>query len=71
MLQTKKLTVQLKKETGIPREERKKDKKKEIPRCVLCCGQSIHLCLTLSDPGTVAHQAPLSMGFSRQEYWSG
>ena len=21
--------------------------------------------------GTVAHQAPLSMGFSRQEYWSG
>ena len=20
---------------------------------------------------TVAHQAPLSMGFSRQEYWSG
>ena len=23
------------------------------------------------DPWTVAHQAPLSMGFSRQEYWSG
>ena len=22
-------------------------------------------------PGTVAHKAPLSMGFSRQEYWSG
>ena len=22
-------------------------------------------------PGTVAHQAPLSLGFSRQEYWSG
>ena len=22
-------------------------------------------------PGTVAHQAPLSMGFSRQQYWSG
>ena len=21
--------------------------------------------------GTVAHQAPLSVGFSRQEYWSG
>ena len=21
-------------------------------------------------PGTVAHQAPLSMGFSRHEYWS-
>ena len=26
-------------------------------------------CLTLCDPMTVAHQAPLSMGFSRQEYW--
>ena len=26
--------------------------------------------LTLCDPWTVAHQAPLSMGFSRQEYWS-
>ena len=22
-------------------------------------------------PWTVAHHAPLSMGFSRQEYWSG
>ena len=22
-------------------------------------------------PGTVAHEAPLSLGFSRQEYWSG
>ena len=28
-------------------------------------------CPTLSEPGTAAHQAPLSMGFSRQEYWSG
>ena len=26
---------------------------------------------TLVTPWTVAHQAPLSMGFSRQEYWSG
>ena len=25
----------------------------------------------LCDPWTVAHQAPLSMGFLRQEYWSG
>ena len=29
------------------------------------------LCPTLCDPWTVVHQAPLSMGFSRQEYWSG
>ena len=28
----------------------------------------VQLCVTL---WTVAHQAPLSMGFSRQEYWSG
>ena len=28
-------------------------------------------CLTLGDPWTVAYQAPLSMGFSRREYWSG
>ena len=28
-------------------------------------------CLSLWTPWTVAHQAPLSMGFSRQEYWSG
>ena len=33
------------------------------------------ICLILSNsfvsPWTVAHQAPLSKGFSRQEYWSG
>ena len=29
------------------------------------CDQS---CLTLCNPWTIAHQAPLSMGFSRQEY---
>ena len=28
-------------------------------------------CPTLCDPWTLAHKAPLSMGFSRQEYWSG
>ena len=28
-------------------------------------------CLTLAIPWTVACRAPLSMGFSRQEYWSG
>ena len=37
---------------------------------------SLHLshtqsCLTLATPWTVARQAPLSMGFSRQYYWSG
>ena len=28
-------------------------------------------CPTLAIPWTLAHQAPRSMGFSRQEYWSG
>ena len=26
--------------------------------------------MSLCNPWTVAHQAPLSLGFSRQEYWS-
>ena len=29
------------------------------------------LCSTLETPWTVAPQAPLSMGFPRQEFWSG
>ena len=28
-------------------------------------------CQTLCDPMDIAHQSPLSMGFSKQEYWSG
>ena len=35
---------------------------------VLSHFSSVQLFMTL---WTVAHQAPLSMGFSRQEYWSG
>ena len=31
---------------------------------------SLWSCLTLREPMTVACQAPLSFGFSRQEYWS-
>ena len=37
--------------------ERKKDSTKSCP--------------TLAIPWTVAHQAPVTMGFSRQEHWSG
>ena len=33
--------------------------------------QSLSCVQLLVTPWTVAHQAPLSMGFSRQEYWSG
>ena len=35
------------------------------------CAKLLQLCLTLVTLRTVAHQVPLSMGFSRQEYWSG
>ena len=35
------------------------------------CAKSLQLCLTCVMSWTVAHQTPLSMGFSRQEYWSG
>ena len=34
-------------------------------------GLATKSCPTLGTPWTVACQAPLSMGFSRQEYWSG
>ena len=33
--------------------------------------KSLQLCLTLCDPVDGSHQAPLSLGFSRQEHWSG
>ena len=32
---------------------------------------SLHLCPNLMTLWAVAHEALLSMGFSRQEYWSG
>ena len=35
---------------------------------LLSCFSHVQLCATL---WTAAHQAPLSTGFSRQEYWSG
>ena len=34
-------------------------------------GSIIQPCPTLATPWTVAHQAPLSMKFSRQKYWCG
>ena len=51
-------------------------KEKQVPSlCLVCtlvyslsCFSRVWLFATLR---TVAHQAPLSMGFSRQEYWSG
>ena len=40
----------------------------EHTTCVLSCFSHIQL---FGNPWTVAQQAPLSMGFSRQEYWNG
>ena len=39
--------------------------------CHLGGGLVAKSCPTLATPWTVARQAPLSMGFSRQESWSG
>ena len=33
--------------------------------------KSLQSCLTLCDPIDGSHQAPPSLGFSRQEHWSG
>ena len=42
-----------------------------LPETFLCWARLCQSCLTFCSPWTVAHQAPLSMRFSRQEYWSG
>ena len=40
--------------------------------CVCTCACLVtQLCLTLCDPWTIAHLAPLSMEFSREGYWRG
>ena len=39
--------------------------------CIVGRGLVTKSCPTLVIPWTIACQAPLSMGFSRKEYWSG
>ena len=39
--------------------------------CVCVCAQSLSCVLLFAIPWTAACQAPLSMGCSRQEHWSG
>ena len=39
--------------------------------CLYCCAQSLTHVWHFMSPWTVAHQALLSMGFPRQESWSG
>ena len=38
---------------------------------VAAAAKSLQSCPSLWDPIEAAHQAPLSLGFSRQEHWSG
>ena len=41
----------------------------DLPHACMCA-KSFHLCSTLCDSMDFSLQAPLSMGFSRQEHWS-
>ena len=44
----------------------------QLPRAVMHVhAKSLQSCLTLQPRGTAALKAPLSVGFSRKEYWSG
>ena len=52
----------------ILKQERPNGTSPSTSACVLSRFSLVRLFATL---WTVAHQAPLSMGFSRQEYWSG
>ena len=40
-------------------------------RIIMCVCVSCSVVSDSATPWTVAHQAPLSKGFSRQEYWNG
>ena len=42
-----------------------------MPRCSRLCAQPLSHVWLFATPRTAARQAPLSMGFSRQEHWSG
>ena len=42
-----------------------------VTKLYFCMCSVAQSCLSLCKPVDVAHQAPLSMEFSRQEYWSG
>ena len=44
---------------------------KYLPLCVCVCAKSPQSCQLCATLWIVAHQSPLSMGFSRQEHWIG
>ena len=43
----------------------------KIAKICNCCAELLQSCPTLRCCGLLTHQAPLSLGFSRQEHWSG
>ena len=43
---------------------------KDIDKCACMCAKSLQPCPTLCSPMDCSPPAPLSMGFSREEYWS-
>ena len=47
------------------------NRKYSVCYAMLCYAKSLQLCPTLCDPIDGSHQAPPSLGFSRQEHWSG
>ena len=55
---------------GVPPPPKKKSYTPE-PKYSLSLSLVAKSCLTLATSWTIAHQTPLSMGFPRQEYWSG
>ena len=57
---------------NLPVAFRKKNFKQEGTKLVLLSEvKSLSRVGLFATPWTIAYQAPLSMGFSRQEYWSG
>ena len=55
-------------------EENHRGEEPFLTHCIkdaVCCARSLQLHPTLCTQWTVAHQASLTIGFSRQEYWSG
>ena len=48
----------------------KQERSGEVCLCVCMLSRFCHVWFFVT-PWTVSHQAPLSIGFSRQEYWSG
>ena len=58
----------MKLEPIIQSEVSQKEKHQYSMLLLLSCFSCVRLCVT---PQTAAHQAPPSLGFSRQEHWSG